>query len=125
MVSTTQADGRVLSSVVNCGITAHPVSGDECVALVSQGNAARLGHILRGSQVTVAVRRGWSWRAVTGPADIIGPDDVDAEALRLMIRDVYQAAGGEHDDYVEFDRVMREDRRAAIFVSPERIIGVG
>ncbi|MDH3301300.1 MAG: pyridoxamine 5'-phosphate oxidase [Acidimicrobiia bacterium] len=132
-VSTTQADGRVLSSVVNCGVMAHPVTGEGCVALVSRGDAARLGHIRRGSEVTVLIRRGWAWRAVTGPADIIGPDDAvhssgtdfDAEELRLLMRQVYQAAGGDHDDYDEYDRVMAAERRAAVFVSPDRILGVG
>lgn len=132
-VSTTQADGRVLSSVVNCGVMDHPVTGEECLALVSRGNAARLGHIRRGSQVTAVARRGWTWRGVTGPADIIGPDDpthssgrtFDDEELRVLMREVYQAAGGDHDDYNEYDRVMREDRRAAIFVKPERINGNG
>ncbi len=131
-VSTTQRDGRVLSSVINCGVAAHPVTGEDMVALVSRGGAARLGHIRRGSEVTVAVRRGWAWRGVTGKAHIIGPDDVtfgdttfDAEALRVLMREIYQAAGGEHDDYDEYDRAMREDRRAAIFVTPERILGVG
>lgn len=132
-VSTTQADGRVLSSVANCGVMAHPVTGEACVALVSRGDAARLGHIRRGSEVTVLVRRGWAWRAVTGPADIIGPDDnvhssgttFDAETLRLLMRQVYQAAGGDHDDYDEYDRVMATERRAAVFVSAVRILGVG
>ena len=58
VVSTVQADGRVLSSVVNCGVLAHPVTGVECVALVSGGTAARLGHVRAGSQVTITVRRG-------------------------------------------------------------------
>lgn len=132
-VSTTQADGRVLSSVVNCGLMAHPVTGEACVALVSRGDAARLGHIRRGSEVTVLVRRGWAWRAVTGAADIVGPDDpvhssgttFDTEALRLLMRDVYQAAGGQHDDYDEYDRVMAAERRAAVFVKADRILGLG
>lgn len=127
-VSTTQADGRVLSSVVNCGVVTHPVTGDECVALVSRGNAARLGHIRRGSEMTVAARRGWSWIATTGAADLIGPNDpvdgMDAEAVRMLLREVFQAAGGTHDDYVEYDRVMAEDQRTAVFVKPERIVGV-
>ena len=29
VVSTTQADGRVLSSVVNCGVIAHPLTGED------------------------------------------------------------------------------------------------
>ncbi|SUZ86574.1 uncharacterized protein METZ01_LOCUS39428, partial [marine metagenome] len=100
IVSTTQADARVLSSVVNCGVIDHPITGVPCVAFVSAGGAARLGHVRRGSQVTIAIRRDWTWRSVTGPADLIGPGDlpdgIDAEALRLLLREVFQAASGTH-----------------------------
>lgn len=126
-ISTTQADGRVLSSIANCGVVDHPVTGKTCVALVSVGGAARLGHVRRGSEVTIAVRRGWTWVGVTGPADLIGPDDpaegIDAEALRLLLREIFQSAGGTHDDFDEYDRAMVESARTAIFVSPDRIIG--
>lgn len=129
VISTTQADGRVLSSIANCGVIDHPVSGAPSVALVSAGGAARLTHIRRGSQVTIAIRRGWNWVAVTGQADIIGPDDlppgIDAEALRLILRHVFQAAGGTHDDFDEYDRTMADERRAAIFVATGRILGNG
>jgi hypothetical protein len=127
VVSTTQADGRVLSSVTNCGIIGHPGTGTTCVALVSAGGAARLAHIRRGSQVTITIRRGWNWVAATGPADIVGPNDpadgVDGEALRLLLREVFQAAGGTHDDFDEYDRVMHEQARAAVLVAPDRILG--
>lgn len=129
VVSTVQADGRVLSSVANCGVHAHPVSGAECLALVSGGAAARLGHVRAGSQITITVRRGWRWVGVTGPAALIGPDDpsdgVDDERLRMLLRSVFQAAGGAHDDYDEYDRVMAAERRAAVFVTPARILGNG
>ena len=129
VISTTQADGRVLSSVANCGVLDHPLLGEPSVALVSAGGAARLTHIRRGSQVTIAVRRGWKWLSVTGPADIIGPGDlldgIDAEALRLLLRDVFGAAGGTHDDFDQFDRVMADEARAAVFVAPERILSNG
>lgn len=125
-VSTTQADGRVLSSVVNCGVFDHPVTGQETVALVSRGSAARIGHIRRGSPMTVSIRRGWQWVAVTGPADVIGPDDLpgdfDAEKLRVLLQDIYKAAGGDHDDYDEYDRAMVEDGRIAVFVQPDRVL---
>ncbi|MEM9565547.1 MAG: pyridoxamine 5'-phosphate oxidase [Actinomycetota bacterium] len=126
-VSTVQADGRVLSSIVNCGVVDHPVNGERCVALVSRGGAARLAHVRRGSEVTIAVRRGWRWVGVTGPAALIGPSDavdgVDAEGLRLLLREIYAAAGGVHDDLDEYDRAMADDGRTAVLVSPERIIG--
>ena len=127
VISTTQADGRVLSSLVNCGLIDHPVDGQPRVAMVSGGSAARLGHVRRGSQVTVAVTRGWNWVGVTGPAELIGPADpsseLDSEATRLLLREIFQAAGGTHDDFDEFDRAMAEDGRTAVLVSPDRIIG--
>ena len=127
VVSTTQADGRVLSSVVNCGVVDHPTTGQPVVALVSGGAAARLGHVRRGSEVTVTARRGWNWVAATGPADLIGPNDptdgIDAEGLRRLLRDVFAAAGGTHDDWDEYDRVMAADERTVVLVRPERVIG--
>lgn len=127
VVSTASADGRVLSSVVNCGVMAHPANGEQVVAFVSGGSAARLTHIRRGAPVTVAVRRGWQWVGVDGPAELIGPDDTadgfDANRIRLLLREVFQSAGGTHDDYDEYDRAMLEDRRAAVFVRPVRVLG--
>ena len=67
-ISTVQQDGRVLSSIANCGIIRHPLSGIECVALVSVGTAARLRHVRRGTEVTITLRRGWNWVAATGKA---------------------------------------------------------
>ena len=126
-ISTTQMDGRVLSSIANCGVIQNPLTGSDCVALVSAGRAARLDHVRRGSEVTIAVRRGWNWLAVTGKADLIGPSDpasgFDAEALRLLLREIYEAAGGRHDDFDEYDRQMVKDGRTAVLVDPARIIG--
>lgn len=126
-ISTTQADGRVLSSIANCGVVNHPVTGEECVALVSVGEAARLGHIRRGSQITITARRGWKWVSVTGPAELIGPDDlpdaIGPDGLRVLLRDIFTAAGGTHDDWDEYDEAMASDGRVAIFVQPDRILG--
>ena len=126
-VSTTQADGRVLSTVVNCGMIKHPLTGSTCVAFVSGGNAARLKHVDRGSQVTVSVRRGWAWSAATGPADLIRPgslpENINAEKMRLLLREVFHAAGGTHDDLQEYDRAMAEEKRVVVCVTPERILG--
>lgn len=129
VVSTTQADGRVLSSVVNCGVIDHPLSAKPCVALVSRGPAARIGHVRRGSEVTITARRGWDWISVTGPADLIGPDDLpdgfDADECRVLLRQIFQAAGGTHDDYEEYDRAMVADGRVAVLIAPNRILGNG
>ena len=126
-VSTTQVDGRVLSSVVNCGMIEHPLTGDTCVAFVSGSKAARLKHIDRGSQVTITARRGWAWSSVTGPADLIRPEQVpetiDKEKMRLLLREVFHAAGGVHDDLEEYDRAMVQEGRVVVCVTPERVLG--
>ena len=126
-VSTTQADGRVLSTVVNCGMIKHPLTGGTCVAFVSGSKAARLRHIDRGSQVTVNVRRGWIWSSVTGPADLIRPESlpesIDAEQMRLLLREVFHAAGGVHDDLEEYDRAMAQEERVVVCITPKRILG--
>lgn len=129
VVSTARSDGAVLSSVVNAGVMAHPVTGDEIVAFVSGGSAGRLDHIRQGRPVTVVARRGWRWVGISGPADLIGPDDAtdgfDDDGVRLLLRDIFSAAGGTHDDWDEYDRVMLKDRRVAALVNPDRILGNG
>ena len=126
-VSTTQVDGRVLSSVVNCGMIEHPLTGDTCVAFVSGSKAARLKHVDRGSQVTITARRGWAWSSVTGPADLIRPgqvpESIDKEQMRLLLREVFHAAGGVHDDLEEYDRAMAQEGRVVVCVTPERVLG--
>jgi hypothetical protein len=56
---------------------------------------------------------------------LIGPDDAlpafDANAQRLLLRKAFTAAGGNHDDWDEYDRTMVEQRRTAVLVSPSRI----
>jgi hypothetical protein len=126
-VSTVQKDGRVLSSIVNCGVIDHPGNNSPCVAFVSAAHAARLNHIRRGSEMTVAIRRGWSWRSVTGSTDLLGPQDLseefNSEDLRLLLREVFESAGGTHEDWDEYDRVMSEEKRVVVLVAPERILG--
>ena len=64
-----------------------------------------------------------------GTAELIGPDDpaegVDPEGLRLLLRDVFSAAGGTHDDWATYDRVMAEERRAAVLITPARVYSNG
>jgi len=129
VVSTSRRDGSVLSSVVNAGVMEHPLTGETVVGFVSAGRAARLAHIRRGAPVTMVARRGWRWASVAGTADLIGPDDrvdgFDDERARLLFRDVFIAAGGTHDDWDEYDRVMAAERRVAVFVQPHRTAGNG
>ena len=126
VVSTLRADQSIQSSVVNVGVLAHPVHGEPVVAFVTYGKV-KLANLRARHQVAVAMRSGWRWATVEGEAELIGPDDshpaVGADRLRLLLREIFTAAGGNHDDWDEYDRVMVADRRAAVLVRPERIYG--
>jgi hypothetical protein len=71
------------------------------------------------------VRSGWEWAAVEGRAELIGPDDpqpqIDVERLRLLLREVFIAAGGTHDDWDGYDRAMADQHRTVVLIAPERI----
>jgi PPOX class probable F420-dependent enzyme len=127
VVSTTRSDGTIQSSVVNAGVLDHPVRGAPVVAFVSAGNAARLRNLRGRPRATLVVRAGWQWAAVEGPVELAGPDDpmvgIDAGRLRVLLRDVFIAAGGSHDDWDEYDRVMASERRVAVLIDPARLYG--
>jgi PPOX class probable F420-dependent enzyme len=123
VVSMLRGDGSMAAAVVNAGVMPNPITGSESVAFVARG-LRKLEHVRADPRVTVVARAGWRWAAVEGTADIVGPDDphadLDAERLRLLLRDVFVAAGGTHDDWDTYDRTMADDRSAAVFVSPLR-----
>ncbi len=129
VVSTTRSDGTIQSSVVNAGVLDHPTRGTQVVAFVSAGTAWRLANLRARPRTTVVLRAGWQWAAVEGPVELVGPDDpfagIDAERLRVLLRDVFAAAGGAHDDWDEYDRVMADERRVAVLVEPARVYGNG
>jgi hypothetical protein len=72
-------------------------------------------------------RSGGQWAAIEGRVELIGPDDpLDGFAgsrLPELLREVFRAAGGTHDDWPTYDRVMAEERRAVILIHPERSYG--
>ena len=124
VVVTLRVDGSPQTSVVNAGVLPHPVTGGGVVAFVAGGSSRKLTHLRADARVSVVMRAGWRWASVDGDAELIGPDDphdgFDAERLRLLLRDVFTAAGGTHDDWDEYDRTMREERRTAVLVTPTR-----
>lgn len=123
VLSTLRGDGSVQSSVVNAGVMAHPRTGAPAVALVAVGGARKLHNLRTDPRATVVARAGWQWVTVEGTVEIIGPDDsgFDTESLRVLLRNIFQAAGGTHDDWETYDRVMREERRAAVLITPTRV----
>ncbi|MFJ9754638.1 TIGR03618 family F420-dependent PPOX class oxidoreductase [Streptomyces sp. NPDC101149] len=126
VVSTLRADGAIHASVVNAGLLPHPLTGEQVLGFVTYGKV-KLANLRERPRTTVSVRSGWDWVTVEGTVALVGPDDqlsgVDGERLRLLLREVFTAAGGSHEDWDEYDRVMAEQRRTVVLVTPTRIYG--
>ena len=124
VVATLRADQAIQSSLVNVGVLAHPATGAEGLAFVAVGRVKQVNLRVR-PQITTTFRSGWRYATVEGTAELAGPDDpqpwLDGDRLRRLLREIFTAAGGTHDDWAEYDRVMAEQRRAAVLITPSRI----
>lgn len=127
-VATTRGDGTIQASVVNVGLLTHPATGEQILAFVTPGRAHKLTFLRARPQVAITFRQGWRWATVEGRAELAGPDDpqpwLDDEGLRVLRRDVFIAAGGTHDDWDEYDRVMDAEARAVVLVRIDRVYGI-
>jgi PPOX class probable F420-dependent enzyme len=125
VVSTLRGNGTIQSSVVNAGVLPHPLTGDHVVGLVARGGSRKLANLRTRPRATIVVRSGWQWVAAEGPVQLAGPDDplpgVDAERLRILLREIFTAAGGTHDDFDAYDRVMASERRTAVLITAQRV----
>ena len=126
VVSTLRPDGTIQSSVVNAGAIAHPGTGEPVLAFVTYG-ATKLRNLRARPQLTATFRAGWAWATIEGTAELVGPDDpntgVASGALPELLRAIFRAAGGTHEDWDAYDREMVASRRAAVLVVPDRIYG--
>jgi PPOX class probable F420-dependent enzyme len=124
VVSTLRADAAIQSSVVNVGVLPHPATGGQVLGFVTYGRV-KLRNLRARPQVTTTFRAGWTWATVEGRAELAGPDDpqpwLDPQRLRLLLREIFTAAGGTHDDWDEYDRTMAEQRRTAVLITATRI----
>ena len=127
VLTTPRSDGTVHASVVNAGVLEHPISGSPQVGLVARGSSRKLAHLRTSRRATIVFRHGWDWAAVEGPVELLGPNDpregFGMVEVPMLLRRIYVAAGGTHQDWDEFDRVMAAEERTAVFVTPERILG--
>jgi hypothetical protein len=125
VLSTLRDDGTIASSVVNAGVLAHPITGVTVVGMVIRGGTRKLANLRERPYANVVVRAGWQWVAAEGQTELAGPDDpmpgIDAERLRLLLREIFTAAGGTHEDFATYDQVMLAERRTALFVQPGRV----
>jgi hypothetical protein len=123
-VAVARGDRAPHVTVVNAGVVMHPLSQAPAVAFVAAGAARKLELLRSRAALSVTIRAGWRWVTVAGTAELFGPDDphphVDDDRRRLLLRSVFTAAGGTHDDWESYDRTMRDERRTAVIVSADR-----
>jgi PPOX class probable F420-dependent enzyme len=129
VISTVRADHTVQASLVNVGKLAHPSGGQPVLGFTTYGKV-KLANLRARPQLAITFRNGWQWATVEGRAELAGPDDAapwlaDADQLRLLLREVFTAAGGTHDDWPEYDRVMAQERRAVVLIEPTRVYSNG
>lgn len=129
VVSTLRADLTIQSSLINAGPLPHPATGRPALGFVTYGRV-KLANLRARPQVAVTFRRGWEWATVEGRAELAGPDDPQPwlgsdDTLPRLLRDIFTAAGGTHDNWDEYDRTMRDQRRTAVLITPTRIYGNG
>lgn len=129
VISTVRADGTVQASLVNVGLLPHPANGQPVLGFTTYGRV-KLANLRARPQLAVTFRNGWQWATVEGRAELAGPADTqpwlaNADQLRLLLRDVFTAAGGTHDDWDEYDRVMAAEGRAVVLIAPTRVYSNG
>jgi PPOX class probable F420-dependent enzyme len=129
VISTVRADGTVQASLVNVGLLAHPDTGESVLGFTTYGRV-KLANLRARPQLAVTFRNGWQWATVEGRAELVGPEDnqpwlTDSDRLRLLLREVFTAAGGTHDDWDEYDRVMASEKRAVVLIAPTRVYSNG
>ena len=94
------------------------------MAFVARGHTVKLVNLRSDPRATLVFRTGWEWIAVRGPVDLAGPDDrlpgLPGRELPRLLRDIYTAAGGNHDDLDAYDAAMAAERRTAVLLQPRR-----
>jgi hypothetical protein len=125
VLATTRPDLTVHASLVSAGVLDDPETGQPVVGAVVAGNARKLGYLRASGRATAVFAQGFRWVAVEGPVRLQGPDDSSPTPPRVdtpaLLRSVFVAAGGTHDNWDEYDRVMAEERRAAVLLTPRRV----
>lgn len=125
VVSTLRADATIQSTLINAGVLPHPLTAVPVLGFVTYG-PVKLANLRARPQISVTFRSGWQWATVEGRAELGGPADpqpwlTEPDRLRVLLRDIFTAAGGTHDDWDAYDQVMREQGRTAVLIDPVRV----
>ncbi len=120
VVTTFRRSGAAQLSIVTVG----PYAGG--AAFTTTEGRAKLANLRRDPRCSILVSAAnWSsYLVLEGRANVLSADNTDPDELRDALRAVYVAASGsEHPNWDEYDQAMRDDRRAAIIVIPDRTYG--
>jgi PPOX class probable F420-dependent enzyme len=125
VLATARPDRSIQATVVSAGVMARPSVGEPAVACVAIGGTVKLANLRRDPHATVVFRAGGEWVTVEGRVTLLGPDDPQPgfppDHVPQLLRDVFTAAGGSHEDWAEFDRVVAAERRTAVFIAMDRV----
>ena len=95
-------------------------------AFTTTSDRAKHRNLARDPRCSLLVSHA-DWRpflVLEGNATVLSQDNTSAEDLRVAFREVFRAAAGkEHPNWDEYDRVMVEDRRVIVIVTPEHVYG--
>lgn len=62
---------------------------------------------------------------MTGDSELVGPNDnelgLSSDNVRVLLRDIFMAAGGTHDDWDAYDQTMLDEARTAVLITPTRL----
>jgi PPOX class probable F420-dependent enzyme len=120
VLTTFRRDGAAQMSIITCG----PYR--DGVAFTTTANRAKLLNVLRDPRCSLLIsnENWWGFVVLDGRAQIISASNTGADEYRDALRDVYRtAAGEEHSNWEEYDQAMRDDKRSAVIVIPDRIYG--
>ena len=119
VLTTYRRNGNAQMSIIVVG------SYRDGAAFTTTADRAKLRNLKRNTRCTLLVSQDswWGYLVLEGHADVLSSENTDAEELREALRGVYRSITGEHPDWEEYDQAMRDERRSAVIVIPDRVYG--
>jgi PPOX class probable F420-dependent enzyme len=119
VVCTVSASGKPQATVVTAGLH------DGTITFVSRERTQKVKNIRREGRCAVTTIKVDTSRYITveGPAVAQGWDENDGATQLALVEAAYASIGRPRSNWDDFDKSMREERRAVVMVTPERIYG--
>ena len=119
VVGTVSGSGKAQSTVVSAGLH------DGKIVFVSREGTQKVKNVRREGRCAVTHIKIDTRRYITveGPAVAQGWDDNDDATQLALVEAAYASIGRPRSNWDDFDKAMREERRAVVMVTPERVYG--